>query len=159
MSARHRPDDRDHYSYTHYADPKNARAHAVLGTARASRHAFGESEKELRAALQSDPQCGLAYAGYGDFYLLQRKMPEAEKALRRAIALDPGTAFPHKVLGTLLSDERRYEEAERELRASLPLYARDGLDFSNTPALNLYLRHGFVETVHAIGYGLEIRSG
>src|SRR5205807_2578808 len=63
-------------------DPKNARAHAILGDARASLDDVAEAEKELKIALELDPSSGLAYAGYGDLYLTKDKPEEAEKAFR-----------------------------------------------------------------------------
>ena len=69
--------------------PRDAEAHANLGTALNKLRRLDQAERWLRHALQIDPNSAAAHSQLADNLQLQGRHAEAEASFRRAIALAP----------------------------------------------------------------------
>jgi len=79
-------------------DPKDARAHTVLGIALAQQKKLDEAMACWRKAIELDPRDARAHTGLGLALAQQKKLDEAMACWRKAIELDPKYAAAHNGL-------------------------------------------------------------
>jgi len=83
---------------------------------------FEESEKEMRRALELNPNYSTAYHWYGNANLLAlRKYDEAITTLERAHELDPLSLIINADLGTSYLYAGQYDQAEKQYKKTLEL--------------------------------------
>lgn len=102
-------------------------AQARLVLAIASREANDDiaAEKELRRALELDPNLPTANGILGDVLTRMGDAPGAVAALRREVAVNPSHFDSHLLLALLLRQDTRYDEARAHVEKALLLRARD----------------------------------
>ena len=88
-----------------------------------------EAERQLREAIQLDPESTDAHVNLGNVLADLDKGRDAESEYRRAVAIDPRNANAHYDLGVQLSENGRHAEAEAELRAYTSLAPEDAIGF------------------------------
>jgi TolB-like protein len=100
-------------------DDRLAEAHTALG-ALLSLYDWNwpEAEKELKRALELNPNNSLAHERYMMWLLSTGRLSEAVLEAKRAQQLDPLSFFMNRELGHSLYVARRYDEALKELRRS-----------------------------------------
>jgi Flp pilus assembly protein TadD len=86
-------------------------AHLNLGVIAASSGENAVAERELRAALEIDPQFVPAAVNLADLYRSSSKEADAERVLREALAASPSAGALHHALGLLLVRTGRTDEA------------------------------------------------
>jgi TolB-like protein/Tfp pilus assembly protein PilF len=103
-------------------DPNLAAAHGQLG------HLFmmydwdwSGAEREVRRAVELDPNNLLARVVLGDLLTALGRFPEALEQKRRAVAVDPLSAVAQSSYGRTLYRARRYEEAIAHLQRAIEL--------------------------------------
>ncbi|HVO13494.1 MAG TPA: tetratricopeptide repeat protein [Vicinamibacteria bacterium] len=103
----------------------SAEAHLVLAIA--SREASDDiaAEKELRRALELDPQLPSANAILGEVLVKMGDAPGAMAALRREIEINPNHFDAHLLLALLLRQDGRNDEALEHVRKALLLRPGD----------------------------------
>ena len=103
----------------------SAEAHLVL--ALASREATDDiaAEKELRRALELNPNLPTANAILGEVLVKMGDAPGAAEALRREIAINPNHFDAHLLLALLLRQDSKNEEALAHLQKALTLRPGD----------------------------------
>jgi len=101
-------------------DPSLAEAHAVLGAVKASYHWDWEgAEKELKLAIELDPNSALVHNIYARFLGWRSRFEEAIPLLKRAQQLDPLFLAWRISAAQLFELARRYDEAIEELEMAL----------------------------------------
>lgn len=100
--------------------------HLSVATHHMARREYEAAERELRKALEFDPDYALAHFHLGIMRGLQNRHAEAVDALQRSIGLDPEYTNARQQLAVAYKALRRYREAEAAARAALqidPSYA------------------------------------
>ena len=77
---------------------------------------WAAAEREIKRALELNPNSSEAVQMYGYYLTLMGRFEEAIAAYRRAIELDPLNFLPNERLGWTLSKARRYDEAIAHLQ-------------------------------------------
>jgi adenylate cyclase len=97
-------------------DDALAEAHASLGLALYS-HSwdFGSAERELKRAIELNPNYPAAYHWYGNLLAHLNKFEEANAMVKRAKDLDPHSRILNMVIGASLVYLRKYDEALEQL--------------------------------------------
>ena len=107
--------------------PGKARPHLNVGTALAMEGRLDEAARELRRAVELDPESAYAHAQLGAALMSLERPAEAEPELREAVRLAPNDADALFNLGIVLTRTGRREEAAPVLRRFLevasPSYA------------------------------------
>ncbi|MBL8188609.1 MAG: aspartyl protease family protein [Acidobacteria bacterium] len=93
------------------ADPLNARAFALLGTALLRSGEFRNSIEALYTAVKFDQKQALAIAGLSEIEYFENRAKTAYDGLRRAIALDPNEPDYYVSLARACSRLEYYNEA------------------------------------------------
>ncbi len=106
------------------ADPKNARAHTILGEKDLLMHDLPDALAELSKAVELDPQRVEGYAAVGSVYLAQGKPEDAEAAYQKAITVNPKSVQAHMALGEFFFAQRKMAQAEAAIRVACKLDAR-----------------------------------
>ncbi len=124
-------------------DPKLAEAHASLGLAHVN-HGwdFVQGEKELKRAIQLNPNYAAAYHWYGVLLSYQRRNEEALPVVRQALGLDPFSLVLRQSLGVILLGLGHLEEA---------LYAFRSLEAENPMLPSVHYWLSIVNTVLSKG--------
>src|SRR5499433_2716418 len=91
------------------------------GVAKFHNRLFDSAERDLQAAIQTDPENVLAHYNLGKVYEEQHKWNEAADELGRATTGDPKNANYHYDLGFALSQAGKLDQAEKELQAALAI--------------------------------------
>lgn len=104
---------------------ESAEAHLVLAIA--SREASDDlaAERELRRALELNPQLPTANAILGELLVKMGDAPGAAEALRRELATNPNHFDSHTLLALLLRQDSRNDEARAHLEKALALRPGD----------------------------------
>jgi len=104
-------------------DDQLAEAHASLGLiARDFDFDWAEMERDLKRALEINPNYATAHQWYGDAYLnSEGRLDEALLETRKAQELDPLSAIIATDVAKQLYDLRRYDEAIVQVRKALEL--------------------------------------
>jgi tetratricopeptide (TPR) repeat protein len=84
-----------------------------------ARKDYVQSERELKALLERQPQVDYAWTNLGIVHERQGQLPQAETSYRRALELKPGQEEANVNLTRLMLRTGRGADAERELRARL----------------------------------------
>lgn len=93
------------------AEPLNARAHSLMGTALLRSGEFRNSVEALRTALQLNDREALALAGLSEIFYFENNSRLAYDGLRRAIQLDPNEPDYYISLARACSRIELYSEA------------------------------------------------
>jgi Flp pilus assembly protein TadD len=100
----------DAYRQSLELDPASASARYNLGAALARSGDFAEAERQLRLAVETNPNAQ-THAGLGFVLWQQDRDDEAIASLQAAIEADPNNAMAHDALGTIYVEQGRLEEA------------------------------------------------
>jgi len=112
-------------------NPNSPTAHAINGALLSQWDwDWATGERELRRALEIDPQNTEALRDLGRLLTATLRFPEAMTLLRRAVELDPLTGAAYSDYGRGLYRARRYAEAEEQLRRAAELDPGGGADGS-----------------------------
>ncbi len=101
----------EHAAQVISADPLNARAFALLGTALLRSGEFRNSIEALYTAVKFDQKQALAIAGLSEIEYFENRAKTAYDGLRRAIALDPNEPDYYVSLARACSRLEYYNEA------------------------------------------------
>jgi tetratricopeptide (TPR) repeat protein len=103
-------------------DPNLAEAHASLGLVRFQyERDFPGADKELRRAIELNPNYPAAHQFYADYLKAMGRFDEALREMRRALELDPVSLAINTGLGHVLYLSRQYDRAIEQYRAALAL--------------------------------------
>ncbi|MEO5904112.1 MAG: tetratricopeptide repeat protein, partial [Gemmatimonadaceae bacterium] len=102
-------------------DSSLTEAHASKGFVLASRGEYGESEKELRRAIQLNPSYPSAHHYFTLLLMMLGRLDEATAQNSLTVSLDPFSVPGNATRGVLLCQRRNYAEARRALEKALPL--------------------------------------
>ena len=100
------------------ADPRNARAHTLLGTKHAALHAWPLAIREFQTAIEIDPTEVENYAGLALAYVSTSRTPEAEATLQKATKVQTKSVIALLNLGRFYFMQHRLAEAEAAMRAA-----------------------------------------
>lgn len=103
------------------ADPRNADARLLLGTALALEGARSESIQQLIEAVKLRPDSASAYNTLGMAYSRFVELNAARAAFEKAIQLDPGMADPHVNLALLLAQLSDWAPAVQHLDRAIAI--------------------------------------
>jgi len=94
-------------------DPQLPEAHIALGRVFGVRYQYADAVRELRLAVQSEPENALAWdiLSWALAYQTPPEASEAEKAAREAIRLNPSLGYAQYHLGRALYMQNRFPEA------------------------------------------------
>jgi TolB-like protein len=94
-------------------DPQLPEAHIALGRAFGLRYQYADAVRELRVAVQAEPENALAWdiLSWALAYEIPPEPVEAEKAAREAIRLNPSLGYAQYHLGRALYMQSRFPEA------------------------------------------------
>jgi TolB-like protein len=94
-------------------DPQLPEAHIALGRAFGLRYQYADAVRELRLAVQAEPENALAWdiLSWALAYEIPPEPVEAEKAAREAIRLNPSLGYAQYHLGRALYMQSRFPEA------------------------------------------------
>jgi len=79
------------------------------------------AEKELKRAIELDPDYATAHDFYSHFLIMTGRTDEAMTEIRRALALDPVSVRVNSRLGVQLYFARQFDQAIKQLRKTLEL--------------------------------------
>jgi tetratricopeptide (TPR) repeat protein len=102
-------------------DDKLAEAHASLGNVMADDFDFGTAERELRRAIELNPNYPSAHQWLAELLSVLKRHDEALAEIRRALELDPFSIVFNRVYGGLLISARRFDEAIEQYRNTIEL--------------------------------------
>ncbi len=126
-------------------DDTFAEAHAVLGHVRDNYYWDWEgAEKELKLALELDPNSAPAHNSYGRFLGGRGRFEEAIPLLKRAQQLDPLDLGFRVSAAQLFSAAHRYDEAIEELETALAVNPNFQRPYDYFP--EVYERQGLYES-------------
>jgi TolB-like protein/lipoprotein NlpI len=104
-------------------DPRLAEAHAVLGNVAMSYDwDLSTAEKELKTALDLNPNYSSAHEWYAHLLLVEGRYEEALAESHRDLEIDPDTLLFEAVRAEILYYARRYDEAVQEASGVLKLH-------------------------------------
>ena len=104
-------------------DPRLAEAHAILGNVAMSYDwDFSTSEKELKTALDLNPNYFPAHEWYAHLLMIQSRFDDALTENRHVFELQPATPLYHTVRAEILYHARRFDEAILESQSVLKAY-------------------------------------
>ncbi len=104
-------------------DPRLAEAHAVLGNVAMSYDwDFSTAEKELKTALDLNPNYSTAHEWYAHLLLVEGRYDEALAESHHLLEIDPDTLLFKAVRAEILYYARRYDEAVEEASSVLRLH-------------------------------------
>jgi TolB-like protein/Tfp pilus assembly protein PilF len=140
-------------------DPNLSEAHASLGLVRFQyERDFPGAEKELRRAIELNPNYPAAHQFYADYLKAMGRFDEALREMRRALALDPVSLAINTGLGHVLYLSRQYDRAIEQYRAALaldPSFVQAHLWFGRP-----YLEKGmFAEAIAELRQAVELSKG
>jgi serine/threonine-protein kinase len=103
-------------------DETLAEAHAALGGVKIdSEWDFVGAEKELKRAIELNPNYATAHHWYAQYLSVMGRHEEAIKEIKRAHELDPLSLIINAVLGDTYIKARRYDEAILQLRKTIEM--------------------------------------
>jgi serine/threonine protein kinase/Flp pilus assembly protein TadD len=103
-------------------DDKLAEAHASLGIASLYDHLdWREAEKELKLAIELDPNYASAYQWYGSVLAIIGRRDELLRNARRAVELDPLSRIINSYLGRAYYLTRQYDAAIQQYQKTLEI--------------------------------------
>ncbi|MCI4356317.1 MAG: tetratricopeptide repeat protein [Thermoplasmata archaeon] len=140
-------------------DPNLSEAHASLGLVRFQyERDFAGADKELRRAIELNPNYPAAHQFYADYLKAMGRFDEALREMRRALALDPVSLAINTGLGHVLYLSRQYDRAIEQYRAALaldPSFVQAHLWFGRP-----YLEKGmFDEAIAELRQAVELSHG
>ena len=103
---------------------QNDVAHLLLGLSLAELKQFDESERELQAAVQQNPQSDLNWYFAGWRLLLRGKYEASLPYFYKAVELNPKNPNAHRALGSALARTGSYGLAEGSYRKSIEIVER-----------------------------------
>lgn len=112
-------------------DETLAEAHALLGVVKFRFEWNWEgAERDLKRALELDPNSTRAHLGYGTYLLMTGRQEEALAHSAKFQELDPLSAFASQNLAWHLYYNRRYDDAITRLRYALQLEPGSGVAYA-----------------------------
>ncbi len=121
-------------------EPRDHRAHHMLGVALAQAGQFEAGEKALKKAHKLSPKSGSVLCDHATLLILAKRNAEALPLLEQARRLEPGLASALFYHGVVLTNLERPEEALRAYDALLKREPRNPLALQNRAALLLKLK-------------------
>src|SRR5262249_33883495 len=103
---------------TSSAEPKNARAHAILAEIQTIRGDFTGAIQEFQEVVEIDPQRIENYGALGAAYRAANQLGEAEAAYRKAVEVNPKSSAAHIALSQFLFSAGKLEAAEVEMKSA-----------------------------------------
>ena len=100
------------------SDPRNARAHAMLGEKYAAQQAWPMAIREFQTAIELDPSQVKTYAALALAYASSSRTSEAEAILQKAAKSTPKSLEANLNLGRFYFMQHRAVEAEAAMRAA-----------------------------------------
>lgn len=107
------------------AQPRFPNAHHLRGVLLAEAGPAAEAEKELRRAIELEPDRALTYGHLAGLLASQGRLSEAIPLLERSLALDPFDAEAQNNLAGMLAEVGRCAEAVERIRHALGLRPDD----------------------------------
>jgi len=107
------------------AQPRFPNAHHLRGVLLSESGAAPEAEKELRQAIELEPDRALTYGHLAELLASQGRLSEAIPLLEKALALDPFDAEAQNNLAGMLADVGRCDEAVEHIRRAMDLKPGD----------------------------------
>jgi adenylate cyclase len=92
---------------------------------------FSEAEREIRRALEINPNLPEVHSAYARFLLYTGRTEEAIKEAKRAFELDPLSAPAYDASGTVYLYSRQFEKAIEDFQSALELDREDALAHSH----------------------------
>jgi serine/threonine-protein kinase len=103
-------------------DENLAQAHSALGNVLYRYdYDFEGAERELKRALELDPEYGIAHMWYGELLSSLGRHDEAIREIKRALEIDPLFLTFNRVYGGLLTNASKFEEAEAQFKKTIEL--------------------------------------
>jgi tetratricopeptide (TPR) repeat protein len=102
-------------------NPKNAKAHAVLGIALVNQNKLEEANDYLLEAIRLDPTDYEAHYTLGQALTLQKKFDDAIRQFSTVLQLRPDYTQAHGYMGSLLLAKGTLDQAETHLAEALRL--------------------------------------
>jgi serine/threonine protein kinase/Tfp pilus assembly protein PilF len=96
-------------------------AHAALGNLEWFNWEFNSAERELRRAVELNPNLGIAHFDYSRYFLSMGRLDEAQKELNRTLELDPLSFFAIFATGQDFYFSRQYDQAIAEYQKLLQI--------------------------------------
>ena len=109
-------------------DPRNADAHAILGSIFAEKEHWFEAATHFKLAIASTGAHPRLLAGLGHATLRLGQLNEAREVLEAATAADPQALEPRVYLAEIEERVGAFEEAARLLASAEPIAQRQGSD-------------------------------
>jgi len=106
------------------AEPRDARAHMLLGIVLDEQNQPEQAEKEIKEALRIQPNLAAAHVNLGKHYARQGDLAAAVRELDTAVHLDPDNATAHENLGAVLLARGDRAQAVGQLQAAVALAPR-----------------------------------
>ena len=116
-------------------DPKNAMAHAKLGSALFSLGNVQAALQHLQAAAQLDPANPVPHSQLGSIYLNQKLLPQAQTEFEAVLRSNPQDYEAYGSLGYICVQQGRYSEAEAYFAKALEINPEDAVAAGNLKAL------------------------
>jgi tetratricopeptide (TPR) repeat protein len=102
-------------------DSTLAEAYTALGQVKHYNWNWGEAEKDLKRAIELNPNYANAHNVYAGYLMCRGRIDESIAASNRARELDPFSLAISAQRGFLLENARRYDEAIEQLRAVIAM--------------------------------------
>jgi tetratricopeptide (TPR) repeat protein len=116
-------------------NPDLAEAHAILGDILIwSDWKWDKARKELKLAVELNPNCGIAHQYYSELLDIMKKNKEAREQIEMALQLDPVSPVFYTTSALYYCNEGKFEES---LKASLKTLEINP-DFAKTYPLSIY---------------------
>jgi tetratricopeptide (TPR) repeat protein len=113
------------------ADPKNADAQAILGSALLSAKSYPEAQAVLEESVKAKPNLFQTYVLLGKLHTLKGDTQPAIDAYSHAIALQPRYAPLYAALGNIYLDKKDFSSAQKYFEQCLKIDPEFGVAASN----------------------------
>ncbi len=100
-------------------DPKNSRAHDILGIIAGRQQLNDEAVREFSEAIRLDSTNADAYNDFGILYERMGKLAEALDMYRASIRVNPRQWNAHLSIGTILAGQGQYADAETHWKQAM----------------------------------------
>ena len=103
-------------------DENQAEAHSMLGLVHGQYEwDWGREERELKRAIEVDPNCSMAHARYAIHLVTFKRTADAIREISTALELDPFSPMQHSTASFIFRAARQYDSALREARRTVEI--------------------------------------
>jgi DNA-binding winged helix-turn-helix (wHTH) protein/tetratricopeptide (TPR) repeat protein len=102
-------------------DGELAEAHASLGYLRTHQLDWSSAAKELKRAIELNPNYAIAHVWYATYLALTGQNDDAMLEVEKARDIDPLSLYINSAVGSIFYFARRYDQAIKQLRRTLDL--------------------------------------